>query len=206
MWLGSPLTWNLFGRYFVQHLIELNLNCILGSSSTTGSTYTIRLNKHKIKTLNRFEIYAPFIFIPAKLAAAIPRRCFASIAPDKPRPNPKSTVRLELQFNWNWKQKKKTVIVSWINRAVYQQVSFITASIEWKLEWKNRSQFNAQSKQRKNANCALDFPVFTLAISISFEEGEKNVKSLPFFTPNYPSKISMLNHKQPFQRLNSWKW
>lgn len=36
-------------------------------------------------------------YLPAKFAAAIPRRCFASIAPLKPRPNPKSTVRLELQ-------------------------------------------------------------------------------------------------------------
>lgn len=35
--------------------------------------------------------------VPAKFAAAIPRRCFASIAPLKPRPNPKSTVRFELQ-------------------------------------------------------------------------------------------------------------
>lgn len=35
-------------------------------------------------------------YVPAKLAAAIPRRCFASIAPERPRAKPKSTVRFEL--------------------------------------------------------------------------------------------------------------
>lgn len=42
--------------------------------------------------------------LPAKFAAAIPRRCFASIVPDKPRAKPKSTVRFVL--NKCGKEKK----------------------------------------------------------------------------------------------------
>lgn len=34
---------------------------------------------------------------PAKLAAAIPRRCFASWLPENPRATPKSIVRFELK-------------------------------------------------------------------------------------------------------------